>query len=57
MIFDVLIEDDSNNVCKGYANIGLISNLENSIASIGSIPAIYDVSINFASLFSDVQTQ
>jgi len=56
-IFDVLIEDDSNNVCKGYANIGLISNLENSIASIGSIPAIYDVSINFASLFSDVQTQ
>ncbi len=48
-MFDVLTEDDSNNVCKGYANIGLISNLENSIASIASVPATYDVSTTLAS--------
>ena len=37
---------NSDNVCKGYSNIGLISNLENTISSIESIPATYDVSIH-----------
>ncbi|KAI4257350.1 MAG: hypothetical protein L6R42_005736 [Xanthoria sp. 1 TBL-2021] len=33
---------NSNNICKGYANVGLISNLENTVSSISSIPATYD---------------
>ena len=36
-----------DNVCKGYSNVGIIENLENSIESIGSIPATYDVSLMF----------
>ena len=37
--------DFSDNICKGYANVGIIGNLENSISSISSIPATYDVSL------------
>ena len=40
---------DSNNICKGYANIGLIGNLGTTISSINSIPAAYDVSISLGS--------
>ncbi|KAL8835403.1 MAG: hypothetical protein Q9170_003331 [Blastenia crenularia] len=34
--------ESTNNVCKGYANVGLTGNLENTISSINSIPAAYD---------------
>ena len=46
----VLMKCDSNNVCKGYANVGLIQNLEHQVSSIRSIPATYDVSFNLAFL-------
>ncbi|KAI4262333.1 MAG: hypothetical protein L6R42_002489 [Xanthoria sp. 1 TBL-2021] len=47
------IEDveDTNNICKGYANVGLISNLENTVSSISSIPATYDWTRTSSSAF------
>ncbi|KAL8680277.1 MAG: hypothetical protein Q9186_003515 [Xanthomendoza sp. 1 TL-2023] len=32
----------TDNICKGYANVGLISNLQTPISSISSVPATYD---------------
>ena len=48
LISFVLINRNSNNICKGYANVGIIGNLENQISSISSVPATYDVSIQSA---------
>ncbi|KAL8685095.1 MAG: hypothetical protein Q9218_007979, partial [Villophora microphyllina] len=33
--------ESTNNVCKGYANVGLIQNLGTTISSIASVPANY----------------
>ena len=48
----ILIHRNSNNVAKGYTNIGLIQNLETAISGIASVPAAYDVSINFGYLLA-----
>ena len=42
----------SDNICKGYANVGIIQNLGNSISSINSIPATYDVGLNIVSILT-----
>ncbi|KAL8795393.1 MAG: hypothetical protein Q9195_002134 [Heterodermia aff. obscurata] len=34
--------ESTNNVAKGYTNIGLIQNLQTTISSIASVPATYD---------------
>ncbi|KAL6721376.1 hypothetical protein ACLMJK_000479 [Lecanora helva] len=31
----------TDNICKGYANVGIVGGLENSISSISSVPANY----------------
>ncbi|KAL8659755.1 MAG: hypothetical protein Q9202_006970 [Teloschistes flavicans] len=33
---------NTDNVCKGYANVGIIQNLQSTISSISTIPASYD---------------
>lgn len=43
--------ESTNNICKGYANVGLISNLETTVSSISSIPATYDWSRTNSSPF------
>lgn len=43
--------ESTNNICKGYANVGLISNLGTTVLSISSIPATYDWSRTNSSPF------
>ena len=45
VLIDWLGLGNRDNVCKGYANVGLIENLENTVASISGVPATYDVSL------------
>lgn len=43
--------ESTNNICKGYANVGIISNLGTTVSSISSIPATYDWSRTSSSPF------
>ena len=51
-MYSILIHRNSNNIAKGYTNIGLIQNLETTISGIASVPATFDVSLSLGNLLA-----